>query len=321
MSEAKLSCCVVRDLLPSYIEELTEDETARLVKDHLDCCPECRRIETEMRSRIGIAPAPAPRLCFLRRYKRRQVISAALAAIIAIVLMCLLYSSEFKYQNTEAGRLLAVEDYVAEDKPDSYPFKTAVETGTPLTVNAWAQDGGSLYLFYTADNAEHVRGYVRLERGINGRYRPLKSSCSPSKLTAGVYLSRDLDSGVYLLAAYGCRGIYSAQLSFSAYYDGHSETVVKTVEIPSSDFLRLMSPADLIEYLGVDSKGLDSISLSCVRLFDEDGSDVSAQYADESVTQSWGSGKGSAETGMVYFLIAIVAALGIILVRFFLKKD
>lgn len=32
MREINLDCCVVRDLLPSYLEELTEAETSAMVK-------------------------------------------------------------------------------------------------------------------------------------------------------------------------------------------------------------------------------------------------------------------------------------------------
>ena len=48
MSEHKLDCCVVRDLLPSYIEELTEPETSAQVKEHLETCPPCRAVEANM---------------------------------------------------------------------------------------------------------------------------------------------------------------------------------------------------------------------------------------------------------------------------------
>lgn len=41
--EHKLDCCVVRDLLPAYLEGLTEEETTRQVEAHLEECPECRR--------------------------------------------------------------------------------------------------------------------------------------------------------------------------------------------------------------------------------------------------------------------------------------
>ena len=38
----ELSCAVVRDLLPSYVEGLTEKETNEAVERHLEGCPRCR---------------------------------------------------------------------------------------------------------------------------------------------------------------------------------------------------------------------------------------------------------------------------------------
>ena len=36
-----LSCAVVRDLLPSFVEGLTSEETNRAVESHLSACPDC----------------------------------------------------------------------------------------------------------------------------------------------------------------------------------------------------------------------------------------------------------------------------------------
>ena len=317
MSEAKLSCCVVRDLLPSYIEELTEDETARLVKEHLDCCPECRRIEAEMRSRIGIAPAPAPRLGFLRRYKRRQVISALLAAAAAIACIIALYFSEFKYPHTEAGRLLATEEYAVRSASidDNIP---------PLAVRSWAEHDGKLYIFYTAEDGAYIQGFVQLERGINGRYRAIRASLSPSQSTAGVsyeaIYGEDGSSSAYAVAAYNCRSVYSAELCFHVYFDSRAmEAYTTTIEITQPDSLTVFDIDTLTDRLAAPSDAV-AVELYSVKLFDADGNDVTAEYVDPAVNVSWSGGIGNAST-TIYILMALVAALGIILVRFFLKKD
>ena len=36
-----LTCAVVRDLLPSFVEGLTSEETNRAVESHLSACPDC----------------------------------------------------------------------------------------------------------------------------------------------------------------------------------------------------------------------------------------------------------------------------------------
>ena len=38
----KLRCEIVQDLLPSYVDGLTSDETNEAVKDHLADCVSCR---------------------------------------------------------------------------------------------------------------------------------------------------------------------------------------------------------------------------------------------------------------------------------------
>ena len=75
MSEHKLDCCVVRDLLPSYIEELTEPETSAQVKEHLETCPPCRAVEANMRAGLTVERAPKPSLNFLKRVKRTRLIA------------------------------------------------------------------------------------------------------------------------------------------------------------------------------------------------------------------------------------------------------
>ena len=39
----KLDCCVVRDLLPLYVENMVSDQTALQIKEHLSECPECQK--------------------------------------------------------------------------------------------------------------------------------------------------------------------------------------------------------------------------------------------------------------------------------------
>ena len=38
-----LDCCVVRDLLPLYVENMVSDQTAELIKQHLMDCPDCQK--------------------------------------------------------------------------------------------------------------------------------------------------------------------------------------------------------------------------------------------------------------------------------------
>ena len=45
----KNECDVVKDLLPSYAEDLLSDNTNQFVKEHLDSCQECRKVYDGMK--------------------------------------------------------------------------------------------------------------------------------------------------------------------------------------------------------------------------------------------------------------------------------
>ena len=39
----KIDCCLVRDLLPLYVEKLVSEKTALLIEEHLNGCAECQK--------------------------------------------------------------------------------------------------------------------------------------------------------------------------------------------------------------------------------------------------------------------------------------
>ena len=48
---SKLPCEVVKDLFPSYIDELTGEVTNNLIEEHTGECEECRRALESMRKK------------------------------------------------------------------------------------------------------------------------------------------------------------------------------------------------------------------------------------------------------------------------------
>lgn len=48
----EVKCEVIRDLLPSYMEKLTSQESNRLVEEHLLTCPDCRKYADEMGAEV-----------------------------------------------------------------------------------------------------------------------------------------------------------------------------------------------------------------------------------------------------------------------------
>lgn len=314
MCERNLECCVVRDLLPVYLEELTEDETSAMVRAHIDQCDSCRRTAEHMKTQIPVEKAPKRALKFLKRVKRIRLMAAVVAAVAAMFCMWWLYDDAYHYANTEAGRLAAVYDYCAQPEENA-------------RVIAWQTMEDHLFLFYGIDTREHVHGFLHLVRGWNGKYRTLQSSYGPSQYTAGVYGERleprGTDWELFILAGDNCRDIYEAQVHFGVHSltGADVEPVVKSYGLSEPSFLWIMEEAELLRELGFEDENVVRPYILDVRLLDKHGQDITDAYRDESMTSSWGAGTGTAELSAVYVYMAIVGALGIVCIYCFLRKD
>lgn len=84
-----LTCGVVRDLLPSFVEGLTSDETNRAVEAHLAACPDCTARRDAMAAPENAEAAEQRRevdyLKTVRRKSGRRVV-IAIACTLAVIL-------------------------------------------------------------------------------------------------------------------------------------------------------------------------------------------------------------------------------------------
>ena len=320
--DKKLDCCVVRDLLPAYIEELTEEETSAQVREHLEDCGECRALEQDMRARVPVEKAPKGALNFLKRVKRTRLLAAVVT--LALTLWCIwwLYDAEFHYANTESGRLAAVEGYITE--PEDSSMNHDLKAGTPFHVIAWQEARGKLFIFYKADNRDNVHGMIQLTRGINGKYRTDEATMDPFPYTAGVMARRldvrKTDWSPIVIAGDSCREIYSIAVEY-AWFDEAERREVMGHELiyPVSEvnFFWLLEEEDVREQLGAPSK----VGPRDVRYLDKEGNDITEEFWDDSVWQSWSGGKTTAEQELLYVYMGIVAAVGWAFIRYFLRRD
>lgn len=84
-----LTCGVVRDLLPSYVENLLGEESREAVDRHLETCPACTAQKEAMAARTGPEPEEAAKeVDYLRRVKKGTVKKIVLAVVCtALVLL------------------------------------------------------------------------------------------------------------------------------------------------------------------------------------------------------------------------------------------
>ena len=80
-----LSCEVVRDLLPSYLDGVASGETKAAVEQHMEECPDCRETLRRMKEPEVAAPPEEKEIDYLKKVRRRS--SRKVAVILGIVVL------------------------------------------------------------------------------------------------------------------------------------------------------------------------------------------------------------------------------------------
>ncbi len=81
-----LTCGVVRDLLPSYVENLLGEESREAVERHLESCPDCMA-QKEAMSAPAEAEETAKEVDFLKRVRKGALKKAVLAALCTVLVL------------------------------------------------------------------------------------------------------------------------------------------------------------------------------------------------------------------------------------------
>lgn len=261
------------------------------------------------------------RLIITKKNSRRW--AAVLCGLISLLLMARVYGAEFCFSNTEKGRLEAVKEYAVEGEGENRSTY-GISHDTPVRAAAFAEREGWLYVFYTADNEENTHGILTLEKGINGKFRPVRSQEGPFPYYAGIWATwlslGEKGQEALALAGENCEDIKGVRLDFSPEQQEGMEQNAGVTEhvypIDTPDFLWILDG----KALWGDRK-IPPIFEKDVRFLDENGNDVTEKYRDEKVTGGWGSGKGSAELWAVYAAVALIGFVGIVLVQYFLWEE
>lgn len=254
--------------------------------------------------------------------RKNTGIAAGLIAAVTVFLMAALYYAEFSYPNTEAGRLAAIKEYVMDRQNGMKDFYA----DTPVRAAAYGTVRNELVVFFVTDHPDHIRGIVRMERGLNGRYRPFSASYAPFPYTGGVseFSLHDMPDRTVALAGDNCQGISAVKINLlEMSLSGTGETTALpslTLPVENDAFLWILSVDEIAQKLEMDPvSGPQTILIDDIRFLNGNGTDITEQFEDANVKSDWGSGIGSAETHLVYWLMGILAAIGAILAWAVLK--
>lgn len=95
---SKISCNVIQDIMPLYVDEIVSEDTKKLVEEHLKECEDCRKEMEKCRAKIILPNKKkinqAEKELF-QKLKHRLINRRIAAAILGAILVCFPFWQEF----------------------------------------------------------------------------------------------------------------------------------------------------------------------------------------------------------------------------------
>lgn len=90
----KRDCKIVQDLLPNYIEKLTNEETNAFIEKHLNNCDDCKKILENMKKDLNVNMTSKDKKAvkYFKKYKSKlKILKIAMVIILVIALGTMTY--------------------------------------------------------------------------------------------------------------------------------------------------------------------------------------------------------------------------------------
>lgn len=236
-------CYLIRDLLPSYIDELTGEETNKEIENHLNECPDCKKAYESMKSDIpGEKEAESSEEYdeklikkigqnVKRKNDRSKVVS--IVAIISLILLFILLnlpivpvsqkniyakitkpslmldSAGRKYNNVEENSVLLYED---EDDFDEVYFHKVIFKDSSLENDGiiyYATENVDLWYFSVVeiDSKKPIRAYKTKIQNYEGE-NVLTVYGVRTSVLGSIFSRKDTVSKITLTDTNGIEGVY-----------------------------------------------------------------------------------------------------------------
>ena len=95
----KRDCKIVQDLLPNYIEKLTNEETNLFIEEHLKDCRECRSILENMKKDIKIdeEKRDSREVDYIKKYNKKMRLWKKIGLVILCLFVLYLFTVLYRY--------------------------------------------------------------------------------------------------------------------------------------------------------------------------------------------------------------------------------
>lgn len=116
----KRDCKIIQDLLPNYIEKLTNEETNNYIEEHLKECDECKKMLKNMQKGLNINDSKRDNreVKYIKKYSEKLRISKLIIIIILAIALVVMTYCYFYFRD---GYLRLANDIYEEMSEGIYP--------------------------------------------------------------------------------------------------------------------------------------------------------------------------------------------------------
>lgn len=152
---ADITCNVVKDLLPLYVEDVLSDDSKKVVDDHISDCPECRDLYQKMKNPVAENRSEKrsdgqEALKKIRKtiIKKRLIAALITAACVAAIACGLFYV------------VVVHEKYIPYEETGLYVSDEAIRAGRNFykSIGVYTPDGETLFIYMTTTMYTEIKG-------------------------------------------------------------------------------------------------------------------------------------------------------------------
>lgn len=141
----KRNCKIVQDLLPNYIEGLTNEETNQFIEEHLNECTDCKKMFENMKKDVELNTPKRneKEVKYIKKFNRKfKIIRNILLVVLAFVLIFV--GQTFRKYIIIKGLAKKAEETA---KSTNYHIKaTKIEGGMTGTYETYVKNGNIVYM-------------------------------------------------------------------------------------------------------------------------------------------------------------------------------
>lgn len=172
----KRACKIIQDLLPNYIEDLTNEETNSFIEEHLKECDECKRILENMQKNLKIDENKKDNreVKYIKKYnKKLRILKIIILIIVALflirtlrnaIILSSLSNKAKEYVNSNnyhkittsynGDNLMNIETFYKDGKSVTI-VKKITEDSTNKIISY--ENNGTQNVYYEAENIKKVK--------------------------------------------------------------------------------------------------------------------------------------------------------------------